>query len=83
MVFFSCADWLVQNWMASTIHLRTDDEKKLNNKNWIPTIFRYIERNKLSLWYLCDILYILKQINHLSVDENDGYLPPWIQRVSF
>ena len=69
--------------MANIIHLQTADEKKLNNKSWIPTIFRYIETNKLSLCYLCDILYILKQINYLSVDESDGFWPPWVKRVSF
>ena len=51
--------------------MRKIEQQELNSHH-----FWYIERNKLSLWYLCDILYILKQINHLSVDENDGYLPP-------
>lgn len=55
IMFFVCTDWLVWKLIARTIHLWTADETESHLKSLIPTLFWYIERNKLIFLYLCGI----------------------------
>ena len=47
-MLFAGADWPLRSWIASVIHLRAANEKNPCVKSLIPTIFQYIERDKLN-----------------------------------
>ena len=64
---FARADWLVRKWIAPNIYLQAANETKSRvSVVWFPTLFRYMERNKL-IFAIC-VVYI-KNIYHFSVGQ--------------
>ena len=73
IVLFGHADYLVQKWMASTIHLQAANETKLHVKSLISDHFFGILEERNLFFGIC-VVYIKTTI-YLSVSKSGRYLP--------
>ena len=75
MVLFVHIDWLVQKWLANTIHLQADGETKLCINNLISDHFYYTDKKLtnflVSMWYVLKLLFF--SVSLIVVDISSLY----------